>query len=110
MSAEEISAIAAYTNTDPVRFVSEKCRMSGGKPVLAQRADGYCIFWDGQCGIHPVKPGMCRSWPFIRSVLIDVGNWAVMGSSCPGIRLDAPADVIIECVERELSRELKRQP
>lgn len=109
VNAKEIEAIAAYTNTHPERFVAEKCRMSGGKPVLAQRADGYCIFWDGQCAIHPVKPNMCRSWPFIRSVLIDVDNWTIMAESCPGIRINVPSGVIIDCVKKELAQDLKQQ-
>jgi Fe-S-cluster containining protein len=109
VGAREIEAIAAYTNTDSERFVAERCRMSGGKPVLAQRADGYCIFWDGQCVIHPVKPNMCRSWPFIRSVLIDVDNWAIMAASCPGIRTDVSPGVLIDCVKKELARDLKQQ-
>jgi hypothetical protein len=35
---------------------------------------------------------MCRKWPFIDSLLIDVANWLIMADSCPGIRTDIPAD------------------
>ena len=104
VSTREIESIAAYTSTDPERFVKEKCQMSGGKPMLAQGADGYCIFYDGECSIHPVKPDMCRSWPFIKSVLIDVNNWNIMASSCPGIRTDLSDRVVKGCVAEELSR------
>jgi len=37
---------------------------------------------------------MCRCWPFIDSVLVDVENWHIMVASCPGIRTDIPADVV----------------
>ncbi|MBW1841072.1 MAG: YkgJ family cysteine cluster protein [Deltaproteobacteria bacterium] len=108
VSVRDIEAIAAYTNTDPEKFVKEKCQMSGGKPVLAQSADGYCIFWDEVCTIHPVKPRMCKAWPFINNILVDVNNWYIMAGSCPGIRIDAPDSVVIECVKKMLSPEYSK--
>ena len=103
LTEKDIKAIAAYIHTDPDFFVEKYCQMSGKKPVLAQAENGYCIFWDNKiCTIHPVKPKMCRAWPFIESVLTDTGNWRAMAASCPGMRTDLPDDVIRECVEREL--------
>ena len=100
----EIKAIAGYINSDVDRFIDEKCQMSGGRPVLAQGDNGYCVFWDEACTIHPVKPRMCKAWPFIESVLADVGNWQIMAASCPGIRIDAPDSVVMECVKKMMSR------
>jgi Fe-S-cluster containining protein len=100
----EIEAIAGYINADVDRFIDEKCQMSGDRPVLAQGNNGYCIFWDEACTIHPVKPRMCRAWPFIESVLIDVNNWQIMAASCPGIRIDVADRVVMECVNKELSK------
>jgi len=77
--------------------------MSGERPILAQGDNGYCIFWDEACTIHPVKPRMCKAWPFIGSVLVDVNNWHIMAASCPGIRIDVPDSVVMECVKQELS-------
>ena len=37
---------------------------------------------------------MCRRWPFIDAVLVDIQNWKSMGASCPGIRTDLPEDEI----------------
>lgn len=101
---KDIDAIAEYINTDPGTFVEKYCRMSGGKPVLAQAKNGYCIFWDKLCTIHPVKPRMCKAWPFIRSVLLDKNNWSIMGGSCPGILTDVPYHVVERCVREELSK------
>lgn len=103
VSEEEIGAIADYLDTNAKDFAKNYCRMSGGKPVLAQGRDSYCIFWSGLCTIHPVKPRMCRAWPFIESVLVDVHNWHIMAASCPGIRTDVTDSVIIRCVEKEIS-------
>ncbi len=99
----DILAIAAYLNLEPGVIQGKYCVFSGKKPLLAQKHDGYCIFWDGLCTIHPVKPRMCRSWPFLESVLIDIGNWEIMSSLCPGIRTDFSPEVIKKCVQRKIA-------
>ena len=104
VSQVDIERIAAYIGENPDRFLADYCQMSGAKPVLAQGKKGYCVFWDGSCRIYPVKPRMCRQWPYIRQVLVDIGNWDIMAASCPGMRTDVPPRVIFECVERELGR------
>jgi len=68
--------------------------------------DMYCIFWDGLCTIHSVKPRMCKTWPFIESILVDTINWSIMASLCPGIRTDVPNRIIKKRVAEELSRNL----
>ena len=106
VTAQDIDAIAGYINTDPKHFVADYCQMSGGKPVLAQGKNSYCIFWDKLCTIHPVKPRMCKSWPFLESVLIDINNWHIMAASCAGIRTDVPDHTVKECVREERSKAL----
>lgn len=96
----DIVNISKYLNIDSHRFVADFCELSGGKPILAQRQSGFCLFWDKLCTIHPVKPKMCRIWPFIESLLVDASNWKVMASSCPGIRIDLPDRWVRECVKR----------
>ena len=100
----EIEKIAAHILADPKTFVDHYCQISGGKTVLAQKEDLYCIFWDGLCTIHPVKPRMCRTWPFIESLLIDTKNWEIMASLCPGIRTDVPDRIIKACAAKKLSK------
>ena len=106
VTEKEIKAIVDYLNTDPESFVDNYCQVSGGKAVLAQGRNAYCVFWDGLCTIHPVKPRMCRNWPFIKSVLVDIINWHIMAELCPGIRTDFPDNVIKECVRKELTKNL----
>ena len=100
----DIKAIAAFIKIDPTDFVDKYCNISGKKPVLAQGDNGYCIFWDINCAIHPVKPRMCRDWPFIKNVLADIKNWHIMASVCPGIRTDIPDEIIKKRVIKELSK------
>ena len=99
----DIVRMAAYIRTSPGLFVEIYCKFSGGKPLLAQNPGGRCIFWKKLCTIHPVKPRMCKAWPFIKSVLIDVDNWYIMANSCPGIRTDAPAETVKACVREAIS-------
>lgn len=102
VSAQDIEAISRYIGSDSRRFIAEYCDFSGIKPVLAQKKNGYCVFWDQLCTIHPVKPQMCRRWPFIESILVDSNNWQIMANSCPGIRTNAPVGVVEKCVKETL--------
>ena len=106
VTEKEIKAIVDYLNIDPEHFVDKYCQVSGGKSVLAQDRNAYCVFWDGLCTIHPVKPRMCRNWPFIKSVLVDINNWHIMAALCPGIRTDFPDSAIKECIRKELTKNL----
>ena len=101
----DIAAIAAFIGADPGTFVRDYCRMSGRRPVLGQGPDGYCVFFrEKRCAIHPVKPRMCRAWPYIESVLKDPANWRMMAGSCPGMRTDVPDDCILRCVRNQIEQ------
>jgi Fe-S-cluster containining protein len=104
LTDRDIETIAEYVQKDPDVFRVNYCRTSDSKTFLTQQPSGYCIFWDRDhaCTIHPVKPRMCRQWPYIESVLIDVDNWRIMASMCPGIRTDVPDHRIIEKVRMAL--------
>jgi hypothetical protein len=107
LEPEDIEAIAAFIGSQPAAFVAEFCRMSGGRPLLAQGPDGYCVFWKTLCTIHPVKPRMCRRWPFIASVLAAPENWIVMAGACPGMRTDVPLAEVRRCVAAKLASEIR---
>ena len=105
VSAKDIEAIARYLKIDARQFIDRFCQLSGGKAVLAQGDNGYCVLWDKQCTIHPVKPEMCQKWPFIESLLVDPENWQAMASSCPGMQADAPERLIKACAKKVLADE-----
>ncbi len=105
VSRQDIEAISRYIGTDSHEFIAKYCRLSGQKPVLAQRSDGYCIFWDKLCTIHPVKPLMCKRWPFLKSLLVDSTNWRIMADSCPGIQPDVAVHILEKRVKKILSEE-----
>ena len=95
----DVEAIAAYIGIPSAHFEDTYCTRSGDRLLLVQQGSGFCTFWEDKiCSIHPVKPKMCRAWPFIKSVLVDPENWEKMASMCPGIRKGIPADVVKKCV------------
>lgn len=103
ISQADIVAISSYIGVDPSQFAADYCSQSGKRAVIAQRADGYCIFWDRLCTIHAVKPRMCRAWPFIKSIIVDPTNWLIMADICPGMRTDVPLHVVKGCMQAGLS-------
>lgn len=88
LTAAEVADLARYLRLASEAVLARYCRLSGGRPLIAQREDGYCVFWDDLCTIHPVKPRMCRQWPFIPAVVHDPGNWFAMARGCPGMCTD----------------------
>jgi len=108
VSESDIKAIANFIGEDPEHFKTRYCQLSGSRYVLAQAESGYCVFWDELCRIHPVKPRMCRNWPYISAVLEDVANWRMMANSCPGIKTDVSDEVIRRTVARKIE-ERRRQ-
>lgn len=105
VSTADMEALAAFLKIT-VEAVREKyCAPSGSRFVLTQGENGYCIFCEEKrCGIHPVKPRMCRAWPYIEGVLVDVTNWDAMAASCPGMRTGHPPEKILHCVRAALER------
>jgi Fe-S-cluster containining protein len=100
---QDIERISTYIGTDPHGFAEQFCCLSGGRSILAQQDDGHCVFWDKACTIHPVKPQMCRKWPYIESLLIDFDNWNIMASMCPGMKKDVPHRVVKAWVKKIIS-------
>ena len=103
LSDSDIESIAEFVSVTPEQFISDYCAKSGGRLLLRQRQDGYCIFWDTVCTIHAVKPRMCRQWPYLKSVLVDDINWRSMASMCPGIRTDVSMDKVRFCIEASIA-------
>ena len=103
----DIKRISGFIGASSETFIDKYCRISGGRPLLSQQENGYCVFFDKNCAIHPVKPRMCKAWPFISSIITDPQNWELMSSVCPGIRTNYPTRVIIECVRKQLAAQEK---
>lgn len=104
LSSRDIKNIADYLRISPQQMIADYCQYAGKTLQLAQRKDGYCIFWDQLCTIHPVKPRMCKAWPFIENVLVDPGNWQIMAGVCAGINPDVPTERLKACIRQQLNK------
>jgi hypothetical protein len=104
VTESDIKKISEYIHVSPKKFINEYCVLSGKRYVLSQSNTGYCKFWNKLCTIHPVKPKMCKAWPFIESVLVDPLNWQIMGRSCPGINMNAPLDLVRQTIKEKLAK------
>ncbi len=104
ISEDDIKKISIFIDTDPEIFLNKYCTISGSKHVLIQGKDENCIFFDKekQCTIHPVKPYMCKAWPFIKTIVENPENWDAMAGSCPGMRKDVEHNIIKKIVGYEI--------
>lgn len=99
----DVQAIAGHIGVSAESVILDYCVQSDFGRVLVQGKDGFCIFArSGRCSIHPVKPRMCKSWPFIEGVLRAPENWYIMAGACPGIRVDVSESTILRCVDAAL--------
>lgn len=55
-----------------------------GDVSLRIRSNGDCIFWDRGCGIYPVRPRQCRTFPFWAETLKSLEAWVEVQESCRG--------------------------
>lgn len=110
LNKNDIERISRHINADPAKFVEQFCNLSGKQPLLAQRKDKYCIFWDQICTIHTVKPLMCRKWPFLESILVDPANWRIMSDSCPGIQTEVDPETLMRFVRLMISHNWNYRP
>ncbi len=96
VSEPDILNISAFINIKAKNFITKYCDMSGSGYVLTLGKDEYCIFFDKikQCTIHPVKPYMCKAWPFIQTLIKYPENWNVMANSCPGMKKNVDYNVL----------------
>ncbi len=103
VTKQNIADITEYIKCDPDKFIDQYCDKSGSKYVLTRGSDSYCIFFNKteQCIIHPLKPYMCRAWPFIQSVIDYPENWNIMANSCPGMKKNIPRKDLVQIVKFE---------
>ncbi|MFT5732000.1 MAG: Fe-S-cluster containining protein [Planctomycetota bacterium] len=84
---EEVGAIADYLNLDPVLFLREQLVVEDG--WISLQADlPQCQFLtaEGRCGIYPVRPIQCRTWPFWEINLKEETWRGDVNKICPGSR------------------------
>lgn len=59
--------------------------------AVRNKPAGGCIFNEGgRCWIHPVKPRICRDWPFLPAILLHDTEFEAAKEACPGLDPDSP--------------------
>jgi uncharacterized protein len=70
-------------------------------PQVAAR-NGACIFLeDNRCRVHPVKPGICREWPFLPALLAHADEFEAAKEACPGIAADCRHQDFVALADRD---------
>jgi len=70
--------------------VTEFCRRYVEGSAMGPRLtvdDGVCVFLlaGNLCRVHPVKPSICRQWPFLPALLMNADELEHAKTACPGI-------------------------
>jgi len=83
---DELAAMAALLDMPVAEFSRRFVEASDLGPRLTV-ADGVCVFLmaGGLCRVHPVKPYICRQWPFLPVLLVDPDELENAKTACPGI-------------------------
>jgi Fe-S-cluster containining protein len=89
LTETEIVNLAKFLHLTVEDFRRQYVEPSALGPSLRINADGVCILnQDGLCRVHPVKPRICRDWPFLPAILADPEELELVKGACPGIDPD----------------------
>lgn len=90
VTKEDRQNIAAFLGRPDKPLEDRHVRRVGLRHSLTERPGGDCIFLKTEngkriCGIYPVRPKQCRTWPFWSSNLKTPDAWESAASGCPGM-------------------------
>jgi uncharacterized protein len=73
--------------------------------------NGACIFLeDKRCRVHPVKPRICREWPFLPALLAHADEFEAAKEACPGLAPDCRHEDFAALADRHDGAEPFSQP
>lgn len=100
VNAAELTAMAAYLGLLPEVFADRYLVDTQLGPQLATR-NGACVLQDdGLCRVHPVKPRICREWPFLQALLDHADEFEAAKEACPGLAADAGHEEFIKAAPK----------
>ncbi len=109
MTAKDRQRLAEFLGLTEEEMVEKYSETINGKIRLQSREDGYCVFFNEGCGVHPGRPDICRAWPFFRGNLIDEMSWEMIQDYCPGVNPKAGHDKFVEQGKEYIKAEGLRQ-
>jgi len=86
LTPPEVTAIAGWLGVSRKEFLARYCTREDGAVTI--RTDSpACPFLkeDNRCGIYPVRPKQCATWPFWRENLERAVWEDEVSACCPGI-------------------------
>jgi Fe-S-cluster containining protein len=96
VTAAELTAMAANLGLAPTDFAARYLLETAMGPQLASR-NGSCVLQtDGLCQVHPVKPRICREWPYLSALLQHADEFEAAKLACPGLAADAEHEEFIK--------------
>ena len=85
VTPEEAEKLAAFLNLTLEELQLRYLIASPLGPQVATQ-NGACIFLvDNRCRVHPVKPRICREWPFLPALLTHADEFEAAKEACPGL-------------------------
>jgi Fe-S-cluster containining protein len=87
VSEQDVRAIAEHLDKPVGEIRLLHTRPVRGKTSLTEYPNGDCTFLDPRtrrCGIYPVRPNQCRTWPFWRQNIDTPDDWQRTAADCPG--------------------------
>jgi hypothetical protein len=86
----EIDLIAQFLKVTPEQVFESFLEWTPLGPMVKNKPRGGCIFNEqGRCRIHPVKPKICRDWPFLPAILLHENEFRAAKEACPGLNQDS---------------------
>jgi uncharacterized protein len=84
---DEVEQMAALLGLTAEEFCRRFVEASSMGPRLTMADNGNCVFlMEGNlCQVHPVKPFICRQWPFLPVLLVNADEMEQAKTACPGI-------------------------
>jgi hypothetical protein len=86
LAEADAARIAAHLELDPREFLDRYCKIEEGWITLRMDRPA-CPFQEesGDCGIYPVRPKQCATWPFWEENLKEETWHGAVKDCCPGI-------------------------
>jgi Fe-S-cluster containining protein len=91
LTQTDMEKIAAFLNLPFDTFTRTYVRRIKGAFSLTEKFNYDCTFLRREngkaiCGIYPVRPMQCRTWPFWNDNLDSRQHWTNAAGRCPGMR------------------------
>lgn len=100
----ELAHLAAHLGLSPEDF-SERYLVDTPMGPQVATLNGSCILQqNGLCRVHPVKPRICREWPFLQALLDHADEFEAAKAACPGLAADAQHEEFVKAASEEAVR------